>query len=105
MKKGQLDVLDEIMTEMDYEDYRDELLDALRNCVLDVTFTKADGSERTMKCTLIQEMIPEEMKPVSKPLAEGETPKEPNFESIRVFDIEKQAWRSFRLDSIIEVSL
>ena len=103
--KEQLEILDEIMGEMEYEEYRDELLDALRNNVMTVTFTKSDGSERVMQCTLVPEFIPEEMKPISKPLVEGEKEKEPNLESIRVFDVEKKAWRSFRLDSIIEVSL
>jgi hypothetical protein len=59
-----------------------------------VSFTKQDGSERDMLCTLIEAKIPEDQ----RPKGEKETIK--NDDAIRVFDIEKQGWRSFRWDTI-----
>lgn len=62
-----------------------------------VTFTKADGTQRELRCTLIESRIPAE-----------KTPKESNRraseEAVRVFDIEKQDWRSFRWDSVLTVN-
>lgn len=60
-----------------------------------VVFTKKDGTERTMFCTLVN--IPDEHQP------KNETDKEYSKEVLRVFDTENQGWRSFRLDSIISV--
>jgi len=63
-----------------------------------VVFTKKDGSERSMRCTLVESRIPSEKTPQPK---ENST----TFagSAIRVFDEEKQEWRSFRWDSIKEV--
>jgi hypothetical protein len=60
-----------------------------------VVFTKKDGTERTMLCTLTN--IPAVHQP------KNETDKEYSKEVLRVFDTENQGWRSFRLDSIISV--
>jgi|SRR5665213_40802 len=60
-----------------------------------VHFTKADGSERTMRCTLLPEYLPE-LPPLH---VDKETV---NEERLVVWDLEKNGWRSFRLDSIID---
>ena len=39
------------------------LLGLLRSEVVDITFTKKDGSERIMKCTLMESKIPNEKMP------------------------------------------
>lgn len=58
-----------------------------------VVFTKKDGTERTMLCTLREEKIPAEFKPKTEAT---------NFtdEAMRVFDLEANGWRSFRWDSV-----
>lgn len=62
----------------------------------DVTFTKKDGTERTMKCTLQEgHYVPHERT--------TDNAKEENLEVLPVWDIEKSAWRSFRLDTIKQV--
>ena len=66
---------------------------ALRENVCLVRFIKVDGSERTMKCTLREDMIPEVHKPKHG--------KAQNDEVLAVFDLDKEAWRSFRLDSVL----
>jgi hypothetical protein len=63
-----------------------------------VYFTKKDGSVRKMKCTLMESAIPPDKKPKSsKKLKTGD--------SIAVFDLEQQDWRSFRFDSVKDVTV
>jgi hypothetical protein len=68
------------------------------NETVTVTFTKQDGTERVMNCTLKPELLPE-----AKPLAEGKTPRKESTTSIRVFDLEKQEWRSFTTKNVTRV--
>lgn len=63
-----------------------------------VTFTKVDGTERVMNCTLKPELLPE-----AKPLAEGKTPRKESTTSIRVYDLEKKEWRSFTTKNVTRV--
>jgi hypothetical protein len=62
-----------------------------------VVFTKKDGTDREMFCTLSESKIPAEKQP-----KEGQG-SETSGSALRVFDTEKQEWRSFRWDSIKEV--
>jgi hypothetical protein len=61
-----------------------------------VTFNKTDGTERTMNCTLNQELTKDYTKKTDRvrKINEGVCP---------VFDIDIQEWRSFRYDSVIRV--
>ncbi len=63
-----------------------------------VVFTKKDGTEREMFCTLAESKIPTEKQPQTKESVGTTT-----GSAIRVFDTEKSEWRSFRWDSIKEV--
>ena len=63
----------------------------LQNGVAEVVFTKADGSERKMLCTLQDKYIA--IKPTSE--------REKNNDVLSVWDIDKGAWRSFRYDRVI----
>jgi hypothetical protein len=70
---------------------------ALKTNIVDVTFTKKDGTERLMKCTLNPEILPKvEIKEDAKPRKESTT-------SMRVFDTEKNEWRSFTIKSVRNV--
>jgi len=66
-----------------------------------VVFTKKDGTEREMRCTLIESRIPSDKQPSTG--VEKETNSKVAGSALRVFDEEKQEWRSFRWDSIKEV--
>jgi len=66
---------------------------------LRITFTKRDGTEREMQCTLVEEAIPQAKQP--KTQTEGSSTA---GSAVRVFDVEKQEWRSFRWDSVTKVS-
>ena len=67
--------------------------DLLSSNVCLVKFIKKNGEERVMKCTKNLDMIPEEKHPHSNI---SYTPSK-----IRVFDLEKNAWSSFLVDSVI----
>jgi len=73
-----------------YEDIMKDLHDG----VVRVTFTKKDGTERKMKCTLNENMMPQ-FETVKTNQA-----KDVNREVIKCWDLEKEAWRSFRVDSV-----
>lgn len=66
------------------------------NSIVTVTFTKKNGDERVMHCTTHLSEINEDDHPVG-----SERPQ--NDEVMKVYDLEKQAWRSFRFDSIIDI--
>lgn len=75
---------------------RDWLKQLLHETVVEVTFTKKDGSERVMQCTLNEDVVPvtgDKQRTVNR--SESAQP---------VFDTEAQEWRSFRWDSIKSVS-
>ena len=63
-----------------------------------VTFTKKDGTERAMQCTLAENRIPTEKRPKDSEAGKAVG------SAVRVFDTEKQEWRSFRWDAIKQVT-
>ena len=85
-----------------------------------VTFTKADGTDRTMRCTLNWNLIPE--KPpmavishsasivgrvdglVTESKRQRKEPKEPDPAVIKVWDLDAGAWRSFRMDRLKKIN-
>jgi hypothetical protein len=81
---------------MDTVQFKEELLKDLHNSVIAVKFIKMDGSERTMRCTLQESFFKDYVKKTDKE-------NKPDDEAIRVWDIDKEAWRSFRYDSVVEV--
>jgi hypothetical protein len=71
----------------------------LHSNVVTVTFTKKDGGERVMRCTLDPERLPP---PV--PLAEGKKPRAEPKTAVRVFDLDLSEWRSFIPSSVKNVT-
>ena len=76
---------------------RDELITILGASICKVYFTKKNGEEKIMKCTLLNNIIPEENK--------SKNVKKSNPEVLPVWDIDKSAWRSFRVDSVKNVEV
>lgn len=74
----------------------DEMKDFLQNSVSNVTFTKKNGDERIMKCTLMPEHLP----PAEVKENTEKTEKAVNTDVLAVWDLEAEGWRSFRLDSV-----
>lgn len=88
-------------TDKEFEEFKTWTLGVLRDDNvkdLCVTFTKKDGSERAMQCTLSQGRIPADKVPKNQ-TAESED----SGSAVRVFDTEKSEWRSFRWDSVIKL--
>ena len=85
-----------------------------------VTFVKADGTDRSMRCTLNWNLIPE--KPpmavmshsasivgrvdglVTENKKPRKQPKEPDPAVIKVWDLDAGAWRSFRMDRLKKIN-
>ena len=74
--------------------------EALRENLVDVTFTKADGTTRIMKCTL-NESFGAQI-PVNNT---STTERKVNPDICSGWDTEKQAWRSFRWDRLRKVEI
>lgn len=86
------------------EDFKQNLRGMLHgNEEVSVKFTKKDGSNRTMLCTLNESKIPADKLPKSK--EDGIPESSFTTDAVRVFDTEKSEWRSFRFDSIKSVKL
>jgi hypothetical protein len=75
---------------------KDWLLGLLRSEIVELTFTKKDGTERIMVCTLAEQEIPEENLPKG-------TNRKKSDETVAVFDLENNGWRSFRWDSLTNI--
>lgn len=86
------------MTMTTIEAMREDLKNSLRAKIGTVTFTKANGDERVMRCTLQESVLPKQTD-----LEEAVQKKGPT-DSLAVWDLEKNAWRSFRYDSVISVT-
>lgn len=79
---------------------RDTLLRDLRSNVIEVHFTKTDGSNRVMKCTLQTKYLPESFTKSLEEQAQEKDFHQRNPEVLAVWDIENNGWRSFRIDSV-----
>lgn len=62
-----------------------------------VVFKKSDGSLRTMRCTLREEVLPPQTKTEA-------TERVTNRDHVAVWDLDKSGWRSFRLDSVEDIT-
>lgn len=74
---------------------KEHLKDLLKRKIVQIKFKKKDGSERVMKCTLQEDIVPIYEK-------KTERVKKQNEETLAVWDLEKDSFRSFKLDSVID---
>ena len=76
----------------------DEIVKTLRLGAVNLSFVKVkDGQVREMNATLVEDMIPVDKMP--KTDANANTEK--NQLAVRVFDLDLNDWRSFRVDSLL----
>lgn len=104
--KGAPGTLYQECTDTDRKIFRDWIRSLLHQQAITVTFVKSDGTVRDMLCTLDlrkipQDKIPNSDVPVEHLLTE---PKRTNEHSLRVFDLEKGEWRSFRFERVQKIS-
>lgn len=77
---------------------KDAIKDLLKKKTLSIKFKKKDGSERVMNCTLMSDIIP-----IYEKKTERTRPENDNV--LAVWDLDKEAFRSFKVDSVIEYSV
>ena len=82
--------------EMNPKQKRDWLIGQLVEQTGLITFTKKDGTPRTMRCTLQSDVAIRDEKKTDRV-------KVVNEEVLPVFDLDKNEWRSFRMDSITNI--
>ena len=61
-----------------------------------VNFTKKDGTSRDMVCTLDPKLIPDDKKPSD----DKKSTRKVSEEAMPVYDLEKEGWRSFCIESV-----
>jgi predicted DNA-binding protein (MmcQ/YjbR family) len=74
---------------------RTTLIKNLQKRAMRITFTKVNGEERVIDCSLQEHIVPET----------SESNRKQNKEILPVFDINKGEWRSFRLDSVTNIEV
>jgi len=99
--------------------FRDWVRSLLNVSEITVTFVKADGTVRDMRCTLDGDRIPPQPLRAEKPAKETpvdglrqhgflgenkEVTKPEESHTQKVFDLDASAWRSFRYDRLKKVS-
>jgi hypothetical protein len=65
----------------------------------EVTFTKVDGTTRTMPCTLRSELMP------ARELKENHSTKVINYKTLSVWCLDKNEWRSFRTSNVTNIKI
>jgi hypothetical protein len=76
---------------------RDAVLKDLHENVIEVTFTKVNGEQRVLRCTLDPKYLPPNYD--AQHLDEQHKKKE-NLSVIAAWDLNNNGWRSFRIESI-----
>lgn len=78
---------------------KEDFKQLFNNNIINLTFKKVDGTERTMKCTL---------KPTLLPLIEKKDSlkkKQENENVLPVWNLDENAFRSFRIDSVLRYEI
>jgi hypothetical protein len=75
---------------------KQKIVEQARSGIINVRFTKVNGDERNMKCTLLSEYLPNQ---TEKDFTEVDSK-----DYLAVWDLEVNGWRSFRIESVSEVS-
>lgn len=83
--------------------FRTTLKDLLHKNVAEVTFTKKNGDQRVMTCTLDDKLLP------VVEVVESAEPKKPRVlknpnNTLSVYDINAKGWRSFVVKNVTAVS-
>ena len=86
--------LNEEWTDEGAEIFFDRLKTILREQEIKITFTKKDGTERVMRCTLDPSKLPVQES------TETNTNRKVSTETMAVFDLDVQGWRSFTKKSV-----
>jgi hypothetical protein len=75
----------------------EKLIELLHENIVNLKFTKINGEERVLNCTLSSDHIPTSTK--------SEQKKRINDSIISVWSVDDKGWRSFRKDSVINFEI
>lgn len=78
---------------IDTPEGRKWIVDMLKFGPTRITFTKKDGTERVMNCTLKDDLVEQYEK-------KTERVKQLSLDTCAVYDLDNKGWRSFRFDSV-----
>ena len=78
---------------------REMLVDLLNEYVCEVKFTKVDGTERIMPCTLRHDVLPYDA------LIEHHQTRLVNPLVVSAFCTDKNEWRSFRVENVKSITI
>lgn len=85
-------------SDSEWDIFKNCLVDELKQKVVTVSFTKKDGTERIMKCTLDPSILPKSH------VSEDKEPKKKNSNTIAVYDVDANAWRSFVVRNVNQIN-
>lgn len=85
------DMIRDVENRVDYGLNKQVMFEALKNNICVVVFTKVNGDQRRMMCTLAESKLPEDFRLSNK---------SQNNNFLAVYDIEEGGWRGFRVDSV-----
>jgi hypothetical protein len=100
----QMNKVSDAIAEMKNIPTRQGLLDLLGDEIVDITFDKLSGDERTMKCTLMPSMLPPAQREDKLSQAKIRNLEDKVF-VVWAIDIDPPAWRSFRYDRVKSVKI
>jgi hypothetical protein len=89
--------LDDDVVNFEEDNEKNILKFLLSEGIVNITFTKKDGTKRVMKSTLKADKIPQLDVPKSDKPAKAKSE-----EAQAVYDLENEGWRSFRWDSLVD---
>jgi hypothetical protein len=96
----ELPAVDDEWTDEGAEIFFDRLKTVMREQEIKITFTKKDGTERVMRCTLDPNKLPVHETNTDNPIDFPETKRKVSTETMAVFDLDVQGWRSFTKKSV-----
>lgn len=79
---------------------RDDVLRDLRQHIVEVTFTKVNGEQRVMRCTLKPKYLPKSFNESVEGQNQEKEFHQKNENVIAAWDVQNGGWRSFRVDSV-----
>lgn len=95
-------VVETTWKDSDWNKFTEWLKGMLQVTSVSVTFTKKDGTERVMKCTLDPKELPPQPVTESK---EGKAERKKSVDTLAVYDLEAKGWRSFTIKSVKRIEL
>lgn len=82
---------------------KERLRNLLKKTIAEITFEKMDGTIRTMNATLMEEHLPVIRQ--DDPTEYNKTRRDENPKILAVWDMDKEDWRSFRVESVLKVNV